>query len=72
MDTKQTTTVDLLCLLTDRAARKHAWLHDPGTWGDYVDSIDDRMRNDIIDTLAARIDGKERGPEPKDPLAEAP
>jgi hypothetical protein len=26
------------------------------------------MRADIIDTLAKRLDGKERGPETKDPL----
>lgn len=70
MDTKQTTTADLLRLLTDRDARKRAW--ERTAWGSYSDSSDDRMREDIIDALAGRIDGKERGPEPKDPLAEEP
>lgn len=58
MDTKQTATTDLLRMLVDRDARKRAWERDPGNWG-YSDSSDDNMRDDIIDTLAERIDGKD-------------
>jgi hypothetical protein len=66
MALEQTTTVDLLRMLTSRDARKRAW--KPRSWGSYSDSSDESMLCDIIDTLAKRIDGKECGPETRDPL----
>lgn len=64
MDTKKTTTIDLLRLLVDRDARKRAWERSDGGYGyGYSDSSDESMVDDIVTTLAERIDGKEQGPE---------
>ena len=68
MSLEQAATVDLLHMLVDRDARKRAWERDRGSWGGYSDSSDESMLADITDILARRIDGKARGPEPKDPL----
>lgn len=71
MPLEKTSTVNLLRLLTSRSARKHVWERS-GTWGSYSDSSDESMLADITDTLAKRIDGKERGPDVKDPLDSEP
>ncbi len=60
---KTTTTANLLKMLVDRADRKRAWERD--SWGQYGDSTDERMLEDVIETLAKRIDGVEQGPAEK-------
>lgn len=56
MDIEKTTTADLLRMLVDRDARKRSW-ERANSYSVYTDTSDEWLRDDIIRTLALRIDG---------------
>lgn len=62
MDLSEITTTNLLRMLVDENERRETWERTSARRSHHI--YDDAvLLDDIIRTLAARIDGKERGPQ---------